>query len=227
MSEEGNTAEGGGEGSVETKKAKTEYTTVRMDDGREVKFAGKRKVNREVILHKDAEGKAHGVTVRFDFLNGKSHSIGSSDLNHETSLLLLGHGISQKVGDESAGVTSVDDMVLGSEEMIGRLKKGEFYSAARQPGDSFAGASVVIRAIVEATGKPVDWVKEFLNKKLEKAKAAGEKLSRRQLYDSFRDPASKTGPIIERMEKEERAKAAGSGVKAVDLLSAMEEGAEA
>jgi len=31
-------------------KSKTEYTTVKMTDGREVQFAGKRKVNKETIL---------------------------------------------------------------------------------------------------------------------------------------------------------------------------------
>lgn len=196
-------------------KKKTEYTAVMMEDGRVVQFAGKRKVNREVVLHTNAEGHATGVTVRFDFLNGKSISLSSHELNHETSLRLLGHGISQKVGDESAGVVNVEDMVLGSEEMVERLKKGEFH-AAREAGDSFSGASIVIRAICEATGKDVQFVKDFLNKKLEKAKEAGQKLSRKELYDSFRNPNSKTGAIIERLEREERSK--NSKVSADELL---------
>jgi hypothetical protein len=204
----------GGE-TTKAPKKQTEYTTVKMEDGREVKFAGKRKVNRDVEVVKEGETPTE-VRVRFDFLNGKSLTLSSADIPTEVSLRLLGHGISQKVGDESAGVASVEDMVLGSEEMIARLKAGDF-NAARQAGDSFAGASIVIKAICEATGKSVEDIKLFLNKKLEAAKAAGQSLSRKDLYDSFRNPASKTGAIIERLEREARSKE--SKVNADDLLA--------
>ena len=40
----------------------------------------------------------------------------------------------------------------------------------------------------------------------------------RSLYDSFRNPASKTGQIIERLEREKRTKTA---VDANDLLSEL------
>lgn len=190
-------------GAAASAKKATEYTTVKMEDGREVKFAGKRKVNREVIVADDKSS----VSVRFDFLNGKTLTISSTEIPSETSLQLLGHGLSQKIGDESAGVTSVDDMVLGSENMITRLKAGTF-NAAREAGDSFSGASIVIKAICEATGKSVDDIKVFLNKKLEASKGADGKatLTRKDLYDSFRNPESKTGKIIERLEREQRAK---------------------
>lgn len=221
MAEESNNAgnEANGEGApAGTAKKVTEYTTVKMEDGREVKFAGKRKVNRSVDLIRGEDGVATGVSVRFDFLNGKTLTLSSTEIPTETSLQLLGHGVSQKVGDESAGVTSVDDMVLGSEEMIKRLKAGEF-NAARAAGDSFAGASIVIKAICEATGKSVDEIKAFLNKKIEASKDAAGKatLSRKDLYDSFRNPASKTGAIIERLEREARSK--DSKVNADDLLA--------
>lgn len=211
MSEEQQTAE-----APATAKKATEYTTVTMEDGREVKFAGKRKMSREVILSEDG----NSVTVRFDFVNGKTLSLSSTEVPTKTALQLLGHGAAQKVGDESAGVEKVDDMVLGSEEMIKRLKAGDWF-AARAAGDSFSGGSIVIKAICEATGKPIEWVKEFLQKKLDAAKEKGEKLSRADLYASFRNPASKTGAIIERLEREERSKAVKAN--ADDLLAEMGE----
>lgn len=192
-------------------KKKTEYTEVEMNDGRKVKFAGKRKVQKEVL--KNEAGEPTGV--RFDYVNGYTHSLHFHEIPRQTTLELLAHGVAQKVGDEGAGVTNTDDIVLGHADMMKRLKGGEFY-AAKQAGDSFAGASLVIRAIVEATGKTVEDVKVFLDKKLDQAKAKGEKLSRSELYASFRNPKSKTGQIIERLEKEERSKA--SKVDADSLL---------
>lgn len=182
-------------------KAKTEYEDVSMDDGSVVKFAGKRKLNKTVTT--DVEG--HYVTVRFDFRNGKTLTLDSRKLSEEICLDLLGHGGSQKCGDETAGVEKIEDQVLAVEEMIKRLEEGE-WSVERQAGDGFSGASVVIRALVEVTGKTVDDIKSFLNGKLEAAKAKGEKLSRADLYASFRKPGTKTADVIERLEREERAK---------------------
>lgn len=196
-------------------KAKTEYETVKMEDGREVRFAGKRQIDKTVEV--DAEKQA--VTVRFDFRNGKTLSIASTDLSIETVLKALGHGLSQKCGDEAAGSTKVEDSVLAVEDMMTRLKEGK-WEAARAAGDSFSGASLVIRAICEVTGKSVEAVKAFLNGKLEAAKARGEKLSRADLYASFRAPNSATGAVIQRMEQEERAK--NAKVDAGDLISELE-----
>jgi hypothetical protein len=60
----------------------------------------------------------------------------------------------------------------------------------------------VIKAFMEASGKDQASVKAFLNGMLEAAKLKGEKLSRKDLYDSFRNPATKVGKIIDRLEKE-------------------------
>jgi len=196
--------------------SKTEYETVKMSDGREVQFAGKRKLDKTVTVDTDK----NEVSVRFDLRNGQTISISSDDLNDMTKLLSMGHGLSQKCGDEVAGVTKVEDMYLGIEEMIGRLKEGEWRAAAAA-GDSFSGASIVIKAIAEVTGKTSDWIKGFLTKKLETAKAKGEKLTRADLYASFRDPNSDTGKVIQRLEQEERSKE--TKVKASDLLGEIGE----
>jgi len=184
-----------------TPKKTTVYTKVKMEDGREVDFAGNRKSDKTILT--DSEGKATGV--RFDFLNGKTLTLMFSEISEATALYACGHGIAQKAGDEYSGVKEIDDMVLAVEEIFKRLRAGE-WAAAREAGDSTAGASIVIRALMEVTGKPIEFIKSFLDGKLEAAKAKGEKLSRQDLYNSFRNPTSKTGIVIKRLEEERLAK---------------------
>ncbi|HQR20764.1 MAG TPA: hypothetical protein PKV98_07850 [Burkholderiaceae bacterium] len=195
-------------------KAATVYEDVTMTDGRVVKFPGKRNSDKTVL--EDAEGVATGV--RFDFRNGQTRTLLISELDTKTQLRALAHGVSQKAGDEYSGVTEIEDMVLAVDEIFGRLRAGD-WAVAREAGDSTAGASIVIKAIMEATGKPIDFVKDFLQKKLDAAKAKGEKLSRQELYNAFRNPATPTGKIIKRLEEEKLAKA--TKVSGADLLAEM------
>ena len=186
------------ESKAKAARAETVIEQVTMEDGREVGFAGKRRLNKstEVI-----DGQAH---VRFDLRNGKPFlfNVAQSGLLIE----LACHGASQKIGDETAGETDLDDMAVAIEDMIARLNRGEWTAKRTGAGDSFSGASVVIRAICEVTGKSVEEVKAYLQRKLDEAEAAGNKLTRRALYDSFRAPNSKTGVVIERLEREKAAK---------------------
>ncbi len=195
-------------------KTATVYEEVTMTDGRVVKFPGKRQTDKTIL--EDSEGVAIGV--RFDFRNGQTRSLMFSELSTATQLRALGHGVSQKAGDEYSGVTEIEDMVLAVDEIFGRLRAGD-WAAARESGDSTAGASIVIKAIMEATGKPIEFVKDFLQKKLDAAKAKGEKLSRQELYNAFRNPATPTGAIIKRLEEEKLAKA--TKVSGADLLAEM------
>lgn len=195
-----------------SKKKVTEVENVTMLDGRVVGFAGKRKMVKEV--------NAEAGTVQFDFRNGESRTFTIPE-----SLLrdFAAHGASQKIGDETAGVESVDDMVVAVDAIIDRLLKGE-WTATRAAGDSFAGASIVIRAICEVTGKTVEEIKAFLQAKLDASKAKAEAdgstpLTRKALYDSFRKPGTKTAEVIDRLEKEKLSKA--SSVEADDLLAEL------
>lgn len=190
------------------KKAPTEVEQVTMSDGRVVGFAGKRKLIKETSIE---GGQA---SVRFDFRNGESRTF---VVPQELLPQFAAHGASQKIGDETAGEESVDDMVIAVETIIDRLNKGE-WGVTRKAGDSFSGASVVIRAICEVTGKSVGDIKDFLQAKLDAAEAKGEKLTRAALYASFRNPASKTGQVIERLEREKKSKTA---VNADDLLGEL------
>ena len=190
-------------------KAETVREAVTLTDGRVVEFAGKRKMRKEVII----EGGA--VSVRFDFRNGETRLFTVPE-----SLLLdcAGHGASQKIGDDVAGVEDLDDVIVGIDAMIARLSEGN-WSAERAEGDGFSGASVVIKAIAEVTGKSIEAVKAFLQSKLDQAAAKGEKLTRQALYKSFRNPASKTGQVIQRLELE---KASKSSVNSDDMLGELE-----
>lgn len=193
-------------------KATTVYEAITMTDGRVVQFPGKRQMQKEVITAADGQS----VKVRFDLRSGDTFTIDSSALPSETVVQALGHGLSQKVGDTTAGTPKVEDMALAVEDMIQRLTKGE-WAVAREAGDGFSGAGIVIKALCEVTGKSVAEVKTFINNKLEAAKTAGEKLSRKDIYDSLRNPASKVGQAIKRMEDEERSKTAK--LSADDLIA--------
>lgn len=194
-----------------TSKPKTEVLEVSMSDGRKVGFAGKRKLVKETLVDSGkivVEGdtitlQEGAIGVRLDFRNGESRTF------YPPLALIaraVGHGFEQKLGDETAGTEDVDDMVLDVDDLIGRLQKGEW--TVQREGGGFAGAGIVVRAIMEVSGKSLEEVKAFLERKLADAEKRGEKLSRRDLYAAFRNPNSKTGQVIERMEKEKLAKGA-------------------
>lgn len=186
-------------------KPKTEGESIQMSDGRFVTFAGKRKMLKTV--------SEDSKSVRFDFRNGETRefTIPHGEIAHK----LAAHGAAQKIGDETAGVEDLGDMVIAVEAVIDRLHKGE-WGATRQAGDSFSGASIVIKAVCEVTGKSVEDVKAFIEKKL----ASTEGLTRAALYQSFRNPASKTGQVIARLEAEKAAKK-GTAANADELLSEL------
>lgn len=208
------------ETTTKAKRAPTEVETVTMQDGRNVDFAGKKTMIKTIT---PAEGG--GVTVRFDFRNGetRSHTV---VLNDPLLWDYVGHGLSQKAGDETAGIEKVEDKVIAVETILEQLSRGE-WSATRESGDSFSGASIVIRAICEVSKKSSAEVKAFLQGKLDASKAAAEAtgakpLSRKALYDSFRRPGTEVAAVIERLERESAAKKAV--VNADDLMGELTAG---
>lgn len=194
-------------------RAKAEVTQVSMTDGRTVGFAGKRKVNKETLIDESkitVEGnvmqlEAGAVSIRMDFRNGETRT-------YAIPLSLLarfaGHGAEQKYGDELASPAdkplSEDDMVLATDDLDARIQSGEWGRGRAEGGGGVSGASIVVKAIMEATGKDIATVKAFLQKKLD----GDKELSRRALYDSFRVRGTKTGEIIARLEEEKRSKEA-------------------
>lgn len=195
------------------KKSKTEYTKVLMRDGREVEFAGKRKVNKETLIDESKiviEGdvlqlQAGAVVVRMDFRNGETRSL---MLPLELIARFAGHGGEQKYGDELAAPAdkplSEDDMVIAIDDLDAEIQKGSWGKGRAAGGGGVSGASIVVQAIMEATGKDLETVKAYLQKKLDSDPA----LTRRALYDSFRVATTKTGAIIKRLEEAKLAKTA-------------------
>jgi hypothetical protein len=164
--------------------AKKDAEVVTLTDGRKVEFVGKRK------LLKDYTVDGSRVILVLDFRNGETRSIALPD-----SLILqfAGHGAAQKYGDETAGLDDVDDMVLAIDELDGHIQAGEWSS--RKEGSGLGGTSVLLKALVEFTGKTAEVIKEFLS-----GKSQAEKLALRA--------SAKLKPIIDRLEAEKVSKAA-------------------
>lgn len=194
-------------------KTKAEVEAVTMSDGRVVNFAGKRKVVKDTVIDAskiEADGNvvqvsAGAISLRMDFRNGETRLIALP-----LSLLgkFAGHGAEQKFGDELASPAdkpmSEDDMVLAIDDLNAVIQAGDWGRARASGGGGVSGASIVVKAIMEASGKDLATVKAFLQKKLD-----GDKdLTRRALYDSFRVKGTKTGTIIERLEAEKTSKTA-------------------
>ena len=178
-------------------KVETAVETVTMQDGRIVEFAGKRKLLKESL--QSPEGK---VQVRLDFRNGETRLFTLPD-----NLLakFAAHGAEQKLGDEIAGLADVDDCVIAIDELIDRLYNGEW--SVKREANGMAGTSILVRALVEHTGKTVEQIKTFLS-----GKTQAEKVALRN------NP--KVKPIVERIEAEKASK--GSKVDTDALLGELE-----
>lgn len=174
----------------------TEYTSVKMTDGRVVDFPGKRKMIKESFVSPTGE-----ISVRIDFLNGETRTY---VLNPELKNKFAAHGGEQKYGDETAGIEQVDDMVVACDDLHARLSKGEW--ALRREGGGFAGISVLMRALVEYTGQPIETIRSALAEMPQATKLALRA-----------DPELK--PIIARLEAEKVTK--GPKIDTTAVLSTL------
>lgn len=158
-----------------------EKTAVTMTDGRTVEFG-----KRQKLVKSDEVSDAGDVTIRLDFVNGETRSF-SLPTSSPLFSRFAAHGASQKLGDAIAGETDIDDAVLAVDELITRLTNGEW--AVRREAGAMAGTSILIRALVEASGKSVEEIKAYLSNKTQ-----AEKLALRR--------SAKIKPIVERLEAE-------------------------
>lgn len=184
-------------------KPETQVETVTLEDGRIVEFAGKRKLLKESFVAADGR-----VQIRLDFRNGQTRLFTIPD-----TLLLkfAAHGAEQKLGDEIAGVDDIEDCVLGIDELIDRLYAGDW--SQKREANGLAGTSVLVKALVEALGKPIDVVKAFLAKKTH-----AEKIALRN--------SDKLKPIVARLEAE-KASRSTTKVDTDALLGELESGGSA
>ena len=167
-------------------KAKAEVAAVTMTDGRVVNFVGKRKVLKETVVDSskiEVEGdvvqlQAGAVSIRMDFRNGETRLI---PLPVALLARFAGHGGEQKFGDElassAADPMSEEDMVLAIDDLNAQIQAGNWGKGRATGGGGVSGASIVVQAICEATGKDLATVKAYLQKKLD----SDEALTRRAL----------------------------------------------
>lgn len=174
-------------GTSTTKPVKKEPTinTVTLTDGRIVDFVGKRKLLKASEVTPDGK-----IQTTLDFVNGETRTFTIPD-----ALLakFASHGAEQKLGDEIAGVDDIEDAVMAIDDLIDRLYNGEWGVARDKSG--LAGASILMRALVESTGKTAEEIKKFLSDKTAAQKAALR-------------TNPKIKPIVDRLEAEKAAKSA-------------------
>jgi hypothetical protein len=176
-------------GTAAAKKAKTEVKKVVMADGREVEFAGKRRLLKTAEISDDG----FDVTIRLDFVNGETRSL-TLATNKPLFAKFAAHGMLQKLGDEVAGLDDVEDMVIAEEELIARLEAGEWGAErTKGEGNALAGLSVLAKALVQVSGKTAEQVRAYL-----KTKNNSEKLALRA------NPTIK--PVIEELEAKKKQK---------------------
>ncbi len=157
-------------------------TPVTMEDGRVVEFSTKQKLNKTSTIEDGV------VSTRFDFRNG---AVRTFTVPPELLLRFAAHGVEQKLGDSIAGESDVDDAVASMDDLIARLNAGE-WTIKRAAGE-FAGTSILMKALIEVSGKPAEAIKAYLS-----TKTAGEKLALRR--------SAQLRPTIERLEAEKASK---------------------
>lgn len=165
--------------------AETVYESVKLTDGRVVDFPGKRQLIKTSKANDDGS-----LQVTLDFRNGETRLF---TIPPAMTAQFALHGAEQKLGDEIAGVKDIDDAVLAVDELIDRLYNGEW--GVKREASGIAGTSVLVRALVEVTGKTVEQVKAFLA-----GKTHAEKMALRV--------SAKVKPVVDRIEAEKATKKA-------------------
>lgn len=185
-------------------KAPKESRLVTMTDGRQVEFGAKARMLKEILETVDPVTGQPGLpAVRLDFSNGETRLF---QVSEALVLQFAGHGASQKLGDETAGEKDVEDAILAVDALIERLNRGE-WNVTRAPGSGMSGTSVLLRALVEASGKPIEAIKPWLM-----ARSQAEKLALRQSPD--------IKPIVDRLEAEKAAGVVGK-IDTAALLASL------
>lgn len=217
---EAGVATAGGAAEAGNKKKEKPKISVQMEDGRTVEFPEDTKAKKAWVyaqgnvaggaITDDKESKvgenmvSNGkpIGVRWDFSNGKTRTVLVSEVA-ALSAEFTCHGISQKGGDEYASEKDVDDAVLAFDDLMDRIKKGEW--SERREGGGFGGASVLAKALQEVFKLEQEAVREYL-----RGLKPAEKMALRQ--------APELKPTIERLEAE---KAQGAKVDTTALLGKL------
>lgn len=177
--------------------------TVTMTDGREVQFSGKQRVLKTTTINEDGT-----ASVRFDFRNGqvRNYSLNAPGLDLTR---IAAHGFESKVGDSYAGLEDIEDCIEAVEDTTARLYRGEWNAGRTSSGESYAGASILARAIANVKGKPIESVKDYLRKR-----SPAEKFALRR--------SEQFAAEIQRLEAERNAKSKKDAVDVTVALADLE-----
>jgi hypothetical protein len=118
----------------------TEVETVTMTDSRVVEFAGAKRMLKTSLAFDDGT-----IGVRLDFRNGQTRTF---VIPSQLFAKFAAHGAEQKLGDATAGLKDVEDMVLAVDTLTDRLSQGE-WTASREAAAT-AGGSILAKALAEA-----------------------------------------------------------------------------
>jgi len=125
-----------------------------------------------------------GTTVTVTFANGKDLAIDTATLSPEIQRMAMMHGIKQKLVDagaiarntETGASASIDDKYSAVHEVYERLTSpdGTWNKERGNGGEkSTSGAgNLLVRAIMQMTGKNKDYVDQFLSAKTKKEREA-------------------------------------------------------
>jgi len=138
--------------SEETTKADNSRT-IKMNDGREVRFGEKTRMKKEYGVSDQGL-----IFCRIDFDNGESIEV-LVDPNSEVGQQALGHGLSQKLGDAAAGAESTEDAFEAVIEVAKQISAGKWNKAREGGGGSAKGASDLVIALAEVLGKEKETVR--------------------------------------------------------------------
>jgi len=167
-------------------KRKTEYVEVTMTDGRKVSFPYNAETQKGRQLQKQSlipgeDGYSGSAAVRLDFVNGetRTYAIPGAELLSDylddpnfaarAKFLLkhATHGAEQKLGDELAytpkageSPPSLEDKIEWIDELMQRLDALEW--GTEREANPLAGASNLVKALMELSGKSKDEVRAFL-----------------------------------------------------------------
>lgn len=136
--------------------------SVTAEDGQTYTFGEKQKVKTDQTVD------AGGFVTKFVFRNGvvRERRI---DVSHPLFVRLAAHGDKQKRADCFAGLDDVEDCVEAWDALDRQLEAGTW--SEKRVSDGMAGTSILVRALVEVSGKSVESIKA----KLESLDAATKK----------------------------------------------------
>jgi hypothetical protein len=108
------------------------------------------------------------ILVRFIFRNGevREHVMGTNDALYARA---AAHGLDQKFGDEFAGETDVEDCIEAFDQLSARLAEGNW---TERKAEGISGTSLLLRALMEHTGKAKEDLKSQLKTKTPAQKRA-------------------------------------------------------